>query len=66
MASLIVHCPNTSAVINTGIDTDYKSLARSWNKTVLIPCPHCNDEHEVNVRDAYVRGEVSNFALRGA
>ena len=66
MAALIVHCPKTSAAIDTGIELEFKSLARSWDKTVRFRCPHCNEEHDVKVRDEYVRAEVSNFALRGA
>jgi hypothetical protein len=65
MGPLVAHCPKTSAVINTGIQTDYESLVGSWNKTIRIRCPHCNEEHEIQVRDAYVRGAVSDMRLRG-
>ena len=64
MGPLIIQCPKTAAAINTGIDTEYKSLARSWGITFRIRCPHCNEEHEIKVRDAYIRGALSDNALR--
>jgi hypothetical protein len=66
MGPLIVQCPKTRATIDTGVATNYKSLAESWNRTVSISCPHCGAEHEVKVRDAFIRGELSLLTLRGA
>ena len=65
MGPLIVHCPKTCATINTGVATDYKALAEAWDRIVNVPCPHCGEEHEIKVRDAFIRGEVSQFAVRG-
>jgi hypothetical protein len=65
MGPLIAYCPKTSARIDTGIETDYKSLASEWGNTIRIRCPHCNEDHDIKVRDAFVRGEISPSRLRG-
>jgi hypothetical protein len=65
MGPLIAHCPKTAAVINTGIETDYKSLTAEWNTTIRVRCPHCNEDHDIMVRDAFVRGEISQLRIRG-
>jgi DNA-directed RNA polymerase subunit RPC12/RpoP len=48
-----------------GIATDYKSLSKSWEKTLHIACPHCSEEHEVKVRDAFIRAAVSDIVVHG-
>jgi hypothetical protein len=63
--SLIVLCPKTCATVDTGIATDYKSLAKSWERIVHVACPHCGKRHDVKVRDAFIRGAVSDIALHG-
>jgi hypothetical protein len=65
MGPLIVHCPKTTAPITTGIDTEYKSLARCWDKSIRVHCPHCHGVHVVKVREAFIRGEISSVTLRG-
>jgi hypothetical protein len=65
MGPLIAQCPKTCAPINTGLSTDYKTLAKSWDNTIRIRCPHCNEDHDIKVRDAFVRGEVSSLKVRG-
>jgi hypothetical protein len=57
MGPLIAHCPKTAAVINIGIETDYQSLAAKWNSIIRVRCPHCNEGHDIKVRDAFLRGE---------
>jgi hypothetical protein len=54
MNPLVAHCPKTAAVINTGIGTEFKSLSQVWRKTIRIRCPHCNEEHEIKVSEAYL------------
>ena len=63
MSPLIVHCPKTAEAINTGIDTEYKSLTAAWNSSISVTCPQCNEQHEIQVRDGYVKGAISRFAL---
>jgi hypothetical protein len=63
MGSLITLCPNTRAAIDTGIKTDYASLAKSWGKSIVVRCPHCTEEHAIKVREAFVKSEISDFFL---
>jgi DNA-directed RNA polymerase subunit RPC12/RpoP len=65
MGRLIVQCLKTCETIDTGIATDYKSLSKSWEKTLHIACPHCGEEHEVKVRDAFIRAAVSDIVVHG-
>jgi hypothetical protein len=59
MGSLLVRCPNTFAVIDTGVETDAASLALAWRSTLRFHCPHCNEVHEVRVREAYMQDVLS-------
>ena len=63
MRSLIARCPKTKMAIDTGIGSDYKSLAKSWAKNVVVRCPHCNEEHTMKVREIYVKNEISDLIL---
>jgi hypothetical protein len=63
MASLLAECPKTREAIDVGINIDSKSLARTWNKSVIVRCPHCNGKHTVKVREAFVKSEISNLVL---
>ena len=63
MASLIAECPNTRAPIDTGIDTGAKSLAKLWATSVDVRCPHCEEEHTISVRDAYIESATSRHIL---
>jgi hypothetical protein len=63
MVSLLTECPKTREPIDVGINIDRKSLASSWSKSVIVRCPHCNEEHTVKVREAFVQSEISNLVL---
>jgi hypothetical protein len=65
MGRLIVQCLKRCEPIDMGIATDYKSLSKSWEKTLHIACPHCSEEHEVKVRDAFIRAAVSDIVVHG-
>ena len=59
MGPLLVQCPNTFALINTGVETDAASLAVAWSSALRLDCPHCNEVHEVRVREAYLQDVMS-------
>ena len=63
MASLVAQCPKTRAAIDTGISLEYKSLAKSWDKSVVVRSPHCDEDHTVKVRAAYVKSAIGDFVL---
>jgi hypothetical protein len=59
MGPLLAQCPNTSALINTGVETDARSLAAAWRSALRLNCPHCNEVHEIRVREAYLHDVMS-------
>ena len=59
MGSLLAQCPNTSALINTGVETDASSLAAAWRSALRVNCPHCNEVHEIRVNEAYLQDVMS-------
>ena len=54
MAPLLFTCPATHRRAPTRIETDAKSLAAAWKKTLKVQCPHCGEVHLVSVREAYI------------
>jgi hypothetical protein len=60
MAPLLFMCPTTKRRSPTRIETDAKSLATAWRKTLKIQCPHCRKVHQVSVRDAYIAFAVQD------
>ena len=63
MGQLLAQCPNTSALINTGVETDAPSLAAAWKSALRVNCPHCNEVHEIRVSEAYL-DEVLSLGWR--
>ncbi len=62
MDGLSIRCPETNKKTDTGVGTDYKSLALLWNVEIRVPCAHCGQSHMVLVRDAYMDQAVVDFA----
>jgi hypothetical protein len=58
-------CPKTSRLMNTAIETDYASLAKSWTLTMKIVCAYCGETHIFQVRDAYIDAAMSNERMPG-
>jgi hypothetical protein len=58
MPQLEIICPRTQLCVPTGIATDAKSLALTWALKLTIECPHCGEEHEIGVREAYIDGAL--------
>jgi hypothetical protein len=56
MPELEIICPRTQLRVPTGIATDAQSLALTWALKLTIECPHCGEEHEIAMREAYVDG----------
>jgi hypothetical protein len=49
----------------TGIATDLQSLVLTWSLKLKVKCPHCGQEHEIAVRDAYVDGVIHDARTAG-
>jgi hypothetical protein len=60
MAPLLFTCPTTHRRAPTRIETDPKSLAVAWRKTVKVGCPHCGEIHRVSVREAFIAFAVQD------
>jgi hypothetical protein len=65
MAELEITCPKTSRLVPTGIAMDVQSLVLTWALKVKIKCPHCDEEHEIVVREAYVDGVMRETQRAG-
>jgi hypothetical protein len=66
MAELEITCPQTQLRVPTGIAIDVQSLTLSWALKLKIGCPHCGEEHEIAVREAYVDGVLRDIRGAGA
>mgnify|MGYP006919641483 CR=1 FL=1 len=51
MTALIVHCPRTGRVIDSGIDTDPQSLMAIGSEQLRVMCPHCQTIHVIALTD---------------
>jgi hypothetical protein len=60
MAPLPFTCPTTHRRAPTCIETDPKSLAAAWKKTLKVECPHCGEVHGISVREAYITFAVQD------
>lgn len=45
MSMLMIRCPQTGEGIQTGIETDEKTLQNMPNLIAYTRCPHCGFEH---------------------
>jgi phage FluMu protein Com len=57
MAELEITCPRAQLRVPIGIAIDVQSLALTAKK-LKVKCPHCGEEHEIAVREAYVDGVI--------
>jgi hypothetical protein len=62
---LSVLCPITKGSIPTHIETDVRTLAKSWHSKIKISCPHCREVHKFRVCEAFVESAISNARIRG-
>ena len=66
MAELEITCPRTQLTVPTGIASDVQSLVLTWALKLKVKCPHCGEEHEIAVREAYVDGVMRDTKGAGA
>ena len=65
MARLLFTCPNTSRKASTGVEMDVQGLRQCWKLTLKLACPHCDDVHDVCVREAYLDSAVEGLEPTG-
>ena len=65
MACLLFTCPNTSRKASTGVEMDVQSLRQYWKLTLKLDCPHCDDVHDVRVREVYIDSAVEGLEPPG-
>jgi hypothetical protein len=65
VARLLFTCPNTSRKASTGVEMDLQGLRQYWKLTLKLDCPHCDDVHDVRVREAYVDSAVEGLEPTG-
>jgi hypothetical protein len=58
VACLLFTCPNTSRKASTGVEMDVQGLRAHWKLTLKFECPHCDDVHEIRVREVYIKSVV--------
>jgi phage terminase large subunit GpA-like protein len=51
MPSLMIKCPSTKKLVNTGMNTDRASFERSDYRNNTVPCPHCGHAHTWSKQD---------------
>jgi hypothetical protein len=56
MPELEIACPKTQLRVPTGIARNVESLVLTWALKLEVKCPHCGEEHEITVREAYLDG----------
>jgi len=52
--ALSFRCPVNGRTVASGIYTDELSLARLRTVGIRIRCPHCGEDHAINVGDTFV------------
>ena len=62
--ALLFACPKTHQNVSTGVETNVQSLSASWKATLRVKCPHCGEEHEITVREAYINGALDDAVDR--
>jgi hypothetical protein len=64
VASLLFICPKTRQQASTGIETDVQSLRAAWSKKLKVHCSLCGEEHEISVRETYIKGALHDATDR--
>jgi hypothetical protein len=59
MEHLRFRCQKTNQSFDSTYANDPGSLAGIWNSTVRVTCPHCQEEHEIKIREAFLIATLS-------
>jgi RNase P subunit RPR2 len=62
MTSLLFNCPKTNRSLPTGIETDAKSLEKSWWEILKLMCPFCGESHRVSVSETYINSILNDVS----
>jgi hypothetical protein len=54
MGTLVFACAKTGRIIDSGIDTDPRTLSTVQAVNIRIRCPHCGAEHEPRVKEGRI------------
>jgi hypothetical protein len=57
MPDIMVNCPSTGKQINTGITMSKELFETAVMQGNLIQCPHCQQVHAWDKKDAYLQEE---------
>jgi hypothetical protein len=53
MPTLYARCPNTQALISTGLNADFDTLDKLTEQNVAVLCDRCNMIHVIKIRDLF-------------
>ncbi len=53
MPRLYARCPNTQALIDTGMKTDIGTLSKLTEQKVAVLCDRCNTVHVIRISDLF-------------
>jgi hypothetical protein len=59
MEPLLLRCRKTNRTFDSGFANDPGCLAEVWNATIRVTCPHCQEEHEIKIREAFLINTLS-------
>ena len=65
MACLYFTCPNTNRKAPTDVEMDVQGLRTYWRSTLTFDCPHCDNTHDVCVREVYLAACVDSLDPSG-
>jgi hypothetical protein len=66
MEPLRFRCRKTNRTFDSGFANDPEALAEVWGNTVRVACPHCAEEHEIKIREAFLIATLSKeIAMAG-
>ena len=65
MACLYFTCPNTNRKAPTDVEMDVQGLRTYWRSTLTFDCPHCDNTHDVCVREVYLAACVDGLDPSG-
>ena len=65
MAYLYFTCPNTNRKAPTDVEMDVQGLRTYWRSTLTFDGPHCDNTHDVCVREVYLAACVDGLDPSG-
>lgn len=65
MACLYFTCPNTNRKAPTDVEMDVQGLRTHWRSILTFGCPHCDEMHDVCVREVYLAAFVDGLDPSG-